>query len=333
MLIDGNTNSVLFLFSLKSFSIWGVGVEANFRNTPTPSLLRRMAENIEDTSSLRAIGATSATENEQSTPAGPELHDYDSFLRRMNKVETNSPVSLTQEFTGKGSITEIDTPPDKDKVGESAYRAFKTKVKSKGQWSITEIDTPPDSAQISEESAFHIFKENMKGKKKGSIMEMDTPLDRDDLQETVKLNCKEVFDTGGSIHLAAEGSPVSCDEETNITTAVGSSLLKGRLLTLGHTGVNAVNCPRLREKVLVRTAKYLDDNDFHASITGKGGSILNNDGTEVHRLKVINGIYYMNPSLYEQCNQHLSAFTEQSFLQFTTTHSEAALAWLDSHCK
>jgi hypothetical protein len=51
--------------------------------------------------------------------------------------------------------------------------------------------------------------------------------------------------------------------------------------------VTSVNCPRLREKVLVSAAKYLDENDFHASITGKGGSILNNDGTEVHLLKVI----------------------------------------------
>jgi hypothetical protein len=82
-----------------------------------------------------------------------------------------------------------------------------------------------------------------------------------------------VFDTGGSIHLAGEGSPVDCDEETNIVTAVGSSLLKGRLLTLGHTGVNAVNCPRLREKVLVSAAKYLEQNDFQAPIIGKGGTI------------------------------------------------------------
>jgi hypothetical protein len=68
----------------------------------------------------------------------------------------------------------------------------------------------------------------------------------------------------------------------------------------------------------------LEQKDFQASIIGKGGSILNSDGKEVHRLKVINGIYYINPSLNEQLNQHFSAFSEQSFLQFTTTHSEAA---------
>jgi hypothetical protein len=84
-------------------------------------------------------------------------------------------------------------------------------------------DFHPDRAKNnSEESAYHILQKKMKSMKKGRITEMDTPPDRDDTQRSVKLNCKEVFDTGGSIHLAGEGSPVDCDQETNIVTAVGS---------------------------------------------------------------------------------------------------------------
>jgi hypothetical protein len=47
---------------------------------------------------LKAIRATSATGKEQSAPVGLVLHGYDSFLRRMNKMEVIGPVSLTKNF-------------------------------------------------------------------------------------------------------------------------------------------------------------------------------------------------------------------------------------------
>jgi hypothetical protein len=94
-----------------------VGVPADFRNSPAPSLL--MAEYLEDTSSLRA---------------GPDFHKYDSFLRRMNEMEVKGLVSLTQNVEGKGSTMEIDAPPDnaKNNSEESAFHFFEEKKKMKG---------------------------------------------------------------------------------------------------------------------------------------------------------------------------------------------------------
>jgi hypothetical protein len=124
--------------------------------------------------------------------------------------------------------------------------------------------------------------------------------------------------------MAGTGESLSDSPETQVNTAAGSILLKGQLHTLVHTHQGqGFELSTVEEKILVSAAQYLNDNEFHAAINGQGGTIRNSKGKEVHRLKVVNGIYYLNPTLYDQQNKHCSLLAEHSFLQFLSTPSIA----------